>query len=34
MCIWATEIDPWALERVPDHFKTQEMCKSAVEDKP
>ena len=34
MCIRAIEIDPWALEHVPDYFKTQQMCERAVEDKP
>ena len=32
MCIKAVEVGPWLLEYVPDHFKTQEMCDTAVRD--
>ena len=30
MCEKAVEEDPWALRRLPDHFKTKEMCNKAV----
>ena len=30
MCIKATKVDPWQLQDVPDHFKTQDTCDNAV----
>ena len=30
MCTKALEVDPWQLDDVSDHFKTQEMCDKAV----
>ena len=32
MCKEVTEVDPWQLKNVPNHFKTQEMCDKAVRD--
>ena len=34
MCIKAVEVDPWRLDDVPDHFKTQDVCDKAVKDDP
>ena len=31
MCNEAIKKEPWMLEDVPDHFKTQKMCEKAVE---
>ena len=32
MCERAIDKNPWCLEYVPDHFKTQEKCDMAVKD--
>ena len=34
MCIKAVEVDPWQLEVIPDHYKTQEACERAIEKDP
>ena len=32
MCNEAVEEDPWMLEHIPDHLKTQEICNKAARD--
>ena len=32
MCNKAVKEDPWRLEHIPDHLKTQEICNKAVRD--
>ena len=34
MYIKVADFDPWRLDRVPDHFKSREMCEIAVEKYP
>ena len=34
MCIKAVEVDPWQLDDVPNHLKTQRMCDKTVEEEP
>ena len=34
MCEKAVEKDPWSLEYVTDHFKTQKTCEKAVDKHP
>ena len=34
MCIKAAEVDPWQLDDVPDHFKTQDVFDKAVKNDP
>ena len=34
MCHEAVRREPYALEPIPDHFKTQEMCDTALKEDP